>query len=107
MGPWLLPIFYANVAAHGALVVGAVWSVAMPTRRLYPMEDKSVGYYVMWFLFYFVFASNFAIALLDWNSAHWTGPARFVLAAPLVALGRRPEHVHHRWPIVHSNPYVH
>lgn len=80
-------LFLANVSAHALLLVGVVWCIAFPERRIYPMEKKTPWLRVIWGLFYFVFGSNLALVVLDWNSGIWVNPHRFILAAPLSVLG--------------------
>ena len=84
---WTAPLFYANLAAHGLLLLGAAWCVAFPNRRIYPMQRKNTVYYAMWLLFYFAFLSNFALILLDWNSGPWTSHNRFFVVGPLALVG--------------------
>lgn len=81
------PLFLANVGAQLILLLGAVWCIAVPERRVYPMTQRSGWLYVMWALFYFAFASNFALVILDWNTGLWPGWHRFLLGGPLAALG--------------------
>jgi protein-S-isoprenylcysteine O-methyltransferase Ste14 len=81
---WLLT---ANLLAHAALLAGAVWCIAFPARRIYPMARPDAWYFAMWTLFGFIFVSNPLFVLLDWNAGPWSGPLRFWLAGPLVLLG--------------------
>ena len=80
-------LFWSNVACHLVLLGGAVWSVAFPSRRVYPMSVKGMFYYAMWAMFWFVFGTNFALVLLDWNTGIWDSPQRFVLGVPVALLG--------------------
>ena len=84
---WDQALFYANLAAQGLLLLGAVWCIAFPKRRLYPMTKKGPVYYAMWLLFYFAFLSNPVLAIADWNTGPWTSEWRFVIGGPLVVLG--------------------
>lgn len=84
---WTVPLFYANVAAQGLLLLGAGWCIAVPSRRIYPMESRGVVFYSMWLLFYFAFLSNFALVLLDWNTGPWTSTSRFFIGGPLALFG--------------------
>ena len=45
-------LFWSNVACHLVLLGGAVWSVACPSRRVYPMSAKGMFYYAMWAMFW-------------------------------------------------------
>jgi protein-S-isoprenylcysteine O-methyltransferase Ste14 len=84
---WAQYLLDANLLAHGVLVGGAIWCIAFPTRRIYPMSKKNVWYYLMWSLFWLVFVSNVAFVVLDWNSGLWTSPLRFWLAIPVALSG--------------------
>ena len=84
---WEQGLFYANLAAHGLLLLGAVWCIAFPARRIYPMAKKGAFYYAMWLLFYFAFLSNPVLAIVHWNTGPWTSAWRFVIGGPLVVLG--------------------
>lgn len=76
-----------NLAAQSALFIGAIWCIAFPERRIYPMSGKTAWYYAMWLLFYFVLFTNPLFVVLDWNTGVWTSPLRFWLAVPLVFAG--------------------
>ena len=80
-------VFLLNVVAQGVLLVGAVWCVARPKRRIYPMERKGTAYYAMWALFIFAFSSNAAFVVLDWNTGPWVSHLRFVAGVPILGLG--------------------
>ena len=87
MSSWVHALFYANLVAHGLLLAGVAWCVAYPERRIYPMERKNGAFYLMWLLFYFVFSSNFALVLLDWDTGTWRSSSRFFIGAPLALFG--------------------
>ena len=84
---WAQVLLNANLIAHAVLLVGALWCVAFPARRIYPMKTPDGWYYVMWALFGFIFVTNPVFVYLDWNTGFWTSPLRFWLAGPLVILG--------------------
>jgi protein-S-isoprenylcysteine O-methyltransferase Ste14 len=84
---WAQILVYANLCANAALLIGAAWCIAFPSRRIYPMARRDGWYFAMWVLFGFVFISNPALVLLDWNSGIWTSSLRFWLASPLIFLG--------------------
>lgn len=85
--PWARILLYNNLLAHVALLSGAVWSIALPGRRIYPMARPDGWYYAMWALFGFIFLSNPVFVVLDWNAGLWHSPLRIWLAIPLVLLG--------------------
>lgn len=84
---WARLLLSANLSAQVALLSGAVWCIAFPSRRIYPMARPDFWYYAMWALFGFILLSNPAFVFLDWNSGLWPSPLRFWLAAPLAFLG--------------------
>lgn len=84
---WARWLLHANLACQLALFVGALWSIAVPARRIYPMARPDVWYVAMWALFGFVFLCNAAFVLLDWNTGPWPGALRFALGLPVALLG--------------------
>jgi protein-S-isoprenylcysteine O-methyltransferase Ste14 len=84
---WATTLLDANLLAHALLLAGALWCVAFPARRIYPMAAPDGWYYGMWLLFGFIFATNPVFVVLDWNSGLWTSALRFWLAGPLIVLG--------------------
>lgn len=84
---WARLLLYGNLLANVALLSGAVWCIAFPSRRIYPMTRPDFWYYAMWTLFGLVFLSNPAFVVMDWNSGLWPSPLRYWLAGPLVFLG--------------------
>lgn len=84
---WARILLAANLLAHVALFAGALWSIAFPSRRIYPMTEPDRWYTALWTLFGYIFASNLAFVFLDWSSGPWTSGLRFWLAGPLVVLG--------------------
>ena len=84
---WVGYLLHANLFVHAGLIASAVWCIACPQRRIYPMREKDGWYYAMWIAFGFVFLSNPAFVILDWNSGVWSGAPRFWLGIPLLVLG--------------------
>lgn len=84
---WARLLLHANLVGQMVLLAGALWCIALPSRRIYPMERKDVWFYAMWGIFAIVFLSNPVFIVLDWNSGPFTGPVRFWLAGALAALG--------------------
>ncbi len=76
-----------NLLAHAALLLGAVWCIAFPERRIYPMQSRNGWFFGMWALFVFVFLSNPALAVVHWNTGPWADSLRFWLAVPLLLIG--------------------
>lgn len=70
------------------LLVGAVWSVAFPKRRIWPPPHKRSWQYVLtWVCFYSVFALTAALFVLDWNTWMFSSLLRFVIGVPVAVLG--------------------
>lgn len=84
---WAWALLHANLLSNTALLAGALWCIAFPDRRIYPMARPDAGYVLMWTLFGLVFASNLLFVVLDWNSGPWTSGLRFWLALPVAFLG--------------------
>ena len=84
---WIVPLFYANVLANGALLLGTIWSIAFPERRIYPMRATGAWFYSMWLLFDFVILSNVALVVLDWNTGPLSPELRFLISGPSLVLG--------------------
>jgi protein-S-isoprenylcysteine O-methyltransferase Ste14 len=84
---WITFFFYTNVLAHGTLLLGAIWSIAFPERRFYPMRAKGQSFYAMWFLFDFILLTNAALVVLDWNTGPLSPELRFLNGGPLLVLG--------------------
>ena len=84
---WAATLLQLNLIANSLLLAGALWCIAFPSQRIYPMTSPDGWYYAMWALFGFVFVSNPLFVLLDWNTGLWTSPLRFWLAVPPVVLG--------------------
>jgi protein-S-isoprenylcysteine O-methyltransferase Ste14 len=81
-------IFGLAVALLGLLLTGAVWSVAVPARRLWPPRDRrSWQYLPTWVLFYLAFALNATLLIVDWNSWVLKSNLRFIVGFPLTLLG--------------------
>jgi len=84
---WAQSVLLANLLAHTVLIAGALWCIAFPGRRIYPLSGKNFWYYSMWTLFNFIFLSNAAFIVLDWNTGPWTGSLRFWIGVPAVVSG--------------------
>ena len=84
---WITSLLYANVLVHGALILGVIWCIVLPERRIYPMRAKGASFHAMWFLFYFVFASNAALVVLAWDTGPLSQELRFLSGGPLLLLG--------------------
>ncbi len=84
---WARILLFLNLVANTALFAGAVWCIAFPSRRIYPMARRNGWWFTMWALFGLVFLTNPVFVVLDWNTGIWTSPLRFWLAGPLLFSG--------------------
>jgi protein-S-isoprenylcysteine O-methyltransferase Ste14 len=81
-------LFFIDLIIHYVLLIGIVWSIAFPTRRIWPPPKKnSWQYYFTWILFYLIFILSGVLILLDWNSGALTASVRFLLGVPIILLG--------------------
>ncbi len=81
-------IFSIDLFCLYILLIGVIWSVLSPKRRIWPPPKKASWQYILtWFLFYMVFLLNFVLLLMDWNSWIFTESFRFFIAVPLIILG--------------------
>ena len=81
-------LFGVAVAILIASLAGAVWSVAVPGRRIWPPPGhRSWQYLLTWAGFYAVCGINLLLLLTHWNSWVFQSPLRFVVGIPLALLG--------------------
>ena len=81
-------IFIVDVVALFVLLIGAIWSVAVPNKRIWPPPSKRTWQHLStWFLFYLVFSLNTLLMVLDWNSWLFDDPLRLIIGIPLALIG--------------------
>jgi protein-S-isoprenylcysteine O-methyltransferase Ste14 len=81
-------VFLADTLISLLLVGGAVWSVAVPDRRLWPPPGrKSWQFRLVWACFLAVFLMNAFLLITDWNSWDFPGQLRFLIGIPLALIG--------------------
>ncbi|MFC1766836.1 methyltransferase family protein [Planctomycetota bacterium] len=81
-------IFLADVLMNNILILGIVWSIAFPKKRIWPPPKKlSWQYPTTWILFHVPFILNVLLMVLDWNS--WVIPheIRFHIGIPFLVIG--------------------
>ena len=81
-------IFLADVAINYILLLGVVWSIVFPEKRIWPPPKKwSWQYSITWTLFYVAFISNALLVVLDWNT--WVIPyeIRYFIGVPVTIVG--------------------
>ena len=81
-------LFVADVTTLFILLLGVLWSVAKPRKRIWPPPGRrSWQYALTWIGFYVVFALNAALFVLDWNAWIFDDGIRLVLGIPLSIVG--------------------
>jgi protein-S-isoprenylcysteine O-methyltransferase Ste14 len=88
MGNLIVILFGINTCTLLILLVGIIWSVARPEKRIWPPPGKTSWQYILaWILFYMAFGLNTLIIVLDWNSWIFSNPLRFLPGITLVLVG--------------------
>lgn len=80
--------FVATVAINYILLLGLVWTIVFPNKRIWPPPKKwSWQYSTTWALFCAGFALNAILVVMDWNT--WVIPdeIRFVIGIPIAVIG--------------------
>ena len=81
-------LFGVDVAILIASLAGAVWSAAVPGRRIWPPPGRrSWQYFLTWASYCAVCGINLLLLLMHWNSWVFQSPLRFVVGIPLALLG--------------------
>ena len=77
-----------GLAASMVLLSMIVWSIAAPTRRVWPPRRSTfLNRITVWFLTIVVFVSAFTLGVLGWNQLEWPVAIRWGLGVPLIVLG--------------------
>ena len=81
-------VFTVDVSILTLLLVGALWSVAVPDRRIWPPPHKSSWQFVVtWVSFCSVFFLNAVLLVLDWDSWVFSSQLRLIVGIPLALIG--------------------
>ena len=81
-------LFGVAVVINVAMLVGTVWSVVLPDRRIWPPPGRrSWQYFLTWAGFCAPCGLNVILLLMHWNSWVFQSPLRFIVGIPLVLLG--------------------
>jgi protein-S-isoprenylcysteine O-methyltransferase Ste14 len=84
----ILGIFVIDVILLNLLLLGGVWSVAYPKKRVWPPPGKkSWQHRLTWACFYLVFLANALLFVFDWDSWIIKNISRLILGIPLVLVG--------------------
>ena len=81
-------IFFADVAIHYILLLGVIWSLFFPEKRIWPPPKKgSLQYSTTWLLFYVVVILNVLLVVMDWDTWIIPNEIRFIIGIPITAVG--------------------
>jgi protein-S-isoprenylcysteine O-methyltransferase Ste14 len=88
MSKYVEVIFTVDLIVLIMLLIGALWSVAVPNKRTWPPpSNKAWQYYLAWILFCLVSGLNTLLIVFDWNTWVFDNPLRFFLGVPLILIG--------------------
>lgn len=77
-----------GVAASIAMISVIVWSIAVPSRRLWPPQRTSLWRKVFaWLHTILIFACALYLGIVDWNSMALPAPLRWGIGLPMVVAG--------------------
>ncbi|MBT3313407.1 MAG: DUF1295 domain-containing protein [Anaerolineae bacterium] len=83
-----LIIFFLDVSVLYILLLGAVWSIAFSSKRIWPPPKKQSWQYILtWVCFYLVFLLNALLIVWDWNSWIINDPIRLLIGIPVTIVG--------------------
>ena len=81
-------VFAIDVVILFILLAGAVWSIALPDRRIWPPPHRRSWQQVLtWTCVCSVYGLNTALLFLDWNSWILESDLRLVIGIPAALLG--------------------
>ena len=81
-------LFAIDVVILLIVLTGAVWSVALPERRIWPPPYRHSWQQVLtWTCYATVCGLNTALLFLDWNSWIFESNLRFIIGIPVALLG--------------------
>jgi protein-S-isoprenylcysteine O-methyltransferase Ste14 len=80
--------FYTNISVHYAMLVGVIFSIAYPSKRIWPPLKKwSWQYIVTWFLFYAAVTLTIILAFLTWDTWIISSEIRYFIGIPASLIG--------------------
>jgi protein-S-isoprenylcysteine O-methyltransferase Ste14 len=80
-------IFLVDVSLLCLLLLGGMWSVAFPKKRVWPPGGGSWQHRLTWACFYPVFLANALLFVFDWDSWILKDMSRLILGIPLTIVG--------------------
>ncbi len=81
-------LFAVDVVVLLIMLAGAVWSIVIPDRRIWPPPYRlSWQYSLSWVCSFVVVGVNTALLFLDWNSWIFKSDFRFIISIPVALLG--------------------
>ena len=81
-------LFTIDLIILVSLLAGAVWSVVLPHRRIWPPHQRgSWRHFLTWACFLGVFGLNTALLVLDWDSWIFASNLRLIIGGPTALLG--------------------
>jgi len=81
-------LFYIDSLLNLVILLGAVWSIGYPKKRIWPPPQKySWQFNISWLLFSLIFLINAVLVVLDWNTWIIADSIRFYLGIPLIVIG--------------------
>ena len=84
-------LFGVDVAILIASLAGAVWSAAVPGRRIWPPPGRrSWQHFLIWTSFCAVCGINLLLLLIHWDSWVFQSPLRFVNRVLFLHTGGQP-----------------
>ena len=88
MGDLKAVVLVLGCAANLLLVVGIIWSIFQPERRVWPPVHSTVAHKtVVWALTCVGFGSTIALGLLEWGAFDFPWIIRWGLGLCLIVLG--------------------
>ena len=81
-------LFISDVVINYIFVLGIIWSLAFPGKKIWPPPKKwSWQYSITWLLFYIVVILNALLIVLDWNTWVIPNEIRFLIGIPITLIG--------------------
>jgi protein-S-isoprenylcysteine O-methyltransferase Ste14 len=80
--------FYSNILVNYALLAGVIYSIAYPSKRIWPPPKKwSWQYIATWFLLYATVTLDVILAFLTWDTWSISSELRLFIGIPISIIG--------------------